>query len=68
VICLTKADLADPDELVQAYAPLDVPMLVTQRGGEMLRSMFAIHFVFNIFANTLYAVGFLCTSQPLKSR
>ena len=42
--------------------------LVTQRGGEMLRSMFAIHFVFNIFANTLYAVGFLCTSQPLKSR
>jgi ribosome biogenesis GTPase len=35
VICLTKADLADPDELVQAYAPLDVPMLVTQRGGDL---------------------------------
>jgi ribosome biogenesis GTPase len=35
VICLTKSDLASADELMAAYEPLEVPMLVTQRGGEL---------------------------------
>jgi ribosome biogenesis GTPase len=35
VICLTKADIGDPAELVAAYEPLDVPMLVTQRDGDL---------------------------------
>lgn len=35
VICLTKSDLASADELMAAYEPLDVPMLVTRRGGEL---------------------------------
>lgn len=30
VLCLTKADLASPDELQAAYAPLDVPIVVTR--------------------------------------
>jgi ribosome biogenesis GTPase len=29
VLCLTKADLASPDELLERYADLDVPALVT---------------------------------------
>ena len=35
VICLTKSDLASADELMAAYEPLDVPMLVTRRGGDL---------------------------------
>lgn len=31
LLCLTKADLASPDELEAAYAPLGVPIVVTQR-------------------------------------
>jgi ribosome biogenesis GTPase len=31
LLCLTKADLAAPDELLAAYRPLGVPWLVTQR-------------------------------------
>ena len=42
--------------------------LVTRRGGTTLRSMYVIHSVLNIFANTIYAVGFLCNLQQLKSR
>ncbi|KAA9162359.1 ribosome small subunit-dependent GTPase A [Amycolatopsis acidicola] len=30
VLCLTKADLASPDELLELYADLDVPTLVTR--------------------------------------
>ncbi|HWD04046.1 MAG TPA: ribosome small subunit-dependent GTPase A [Amycolatopsis sp.] len=30
VLCLTKADLADPDELLAGYAGLDVPAVVTR--------------------------------------
>ncbi|MCW2904895.1 MAG: GTPase EngC [Streptosporangiaceae bacterium] len=33
LLCLTKADLASPDELVAAYDPLGVPFVVTRRGG-----------------------------------
>ncbi|MFT3886972.1 MAG: ribosome small subunit-dependent GTPase A [Arachnia sp.] len=35
VLCLTKADLASPDELVAAYAPLGVPILVTDPEADL---------------------------------
>lgn len=35
LLCLTKADLADPDELVSYYEPLGVPWVVTERGGDL---------------------------------
>ena len=34
VLCLTKSDLADPDELIAAYADLDLPVLVTRSDQE----------------------------------
>jgi ribosome biogenesis GTPase len=33
LLCLTKADLADPETLVSIYRPLGVPYVVTQRGA-----------------------------------
>ena len=35
LLCLTKADLASPDALLEAYRPLGVPHVVTQRGGDL---------------------------------
>lgn len=35
VLCLTKADLASPDELLARYSELDVPALVTSRGSDV---------------------------------
>ncbi|MCW2879924.1 MAG: GTPase-like protein [Sphaerisporangium sp.] len=35
LLCLTKADLAAPDELVARYEPLGVPYLVVRKGGEL---------------------------------
>jgi ribosome biogenesis GTPase len=35
LLCLTKADLADPEPLVATYRPLDVPFVVTQRGADV---------------------------------
>ncbi|MGD7788005.1 ribosome small subunit-dependent GTPase A [Propionibacteriaceae bacterium Y1700] len=35
VLCLTKADLASPDELLAAYEPLGVPVLVTEPGADL---------------------------------
>ena len=35
LLCLTKADLASPDELLAAYRPLGVEAVATQRGGDM---------------------------------
>lgn len=35
ILCLTKADLASPDELIAAYAPLDVPIVVTSPGSDL---------------------------------
>jgi ribosome biogenesis GTPase len=35
LLCLTKADLADPGPLVEVYRPLDVPYVVTQRGADV---------------------------------
>ena len=35
VLCLTKADLADPAPLLAAYQPLGVTVVVTERGGDL---------------------------------
>jgi ribosome biogenesis GTPase len=35
VLCLTKADLAAPDDALGRYAALDVPALVTHKGGPL---------------------------------
>ncbi len=45
ILCLTKSDLAAPDPVIGHYAPLDVPALVTRRGGSLdeLRSYLAGH-------------------------
>jgi len=34
LLCLTKSDLADPEPLLAAYRPLEVPYVVTRRGTE----------------------------------
>jgi ribosome biogenesis GTPase / thiamine phosphate phosphatase len=34
LLCLTKADLAEPTALVDVYRPLEVPFVVTQRGSD----------------------------------
>jgi ribosome biogenesis GTPase len=35
LLCLTKADLADPQPLVEVYRPLEVPYVVTRRGADI---------------------------------
>jgi ribosome biogenesis GTPase len=35
LLCLTKADLADPETLLTTYRSLGVPWVVTQRGGDL---------------------------------
>ncbi len=35
VLCLTKADLADPETLLSTYRSLGVPYVVTERGGPL---------------------------------
>jgi ribosome biogenesis GTPase / thiamine phosphate phosphatase len=35
LLCLTKADLADPGPLLETYRSLGVPWVVTQRGGTL---------------------------------
>jgi len=35
LLCLTKADLADPEPFLEIYRPLDVPFVVTQRGADL---------------------------------
>ncbi len=35
LLCLTKADLADPGPLLRSYRPLGVPHVVTQRGADL---------------------------------
>jgi ribosome biogenesis GTPase len=35
LLCLTKADLADPETLLTTYRSLGVPWVVTQRGAEL---------------------------------
>lgn len=45
LLCLTKADLASPEELVGMYGPLDVPIEVTRPGADLtgLRRRLAGH-------------------------
>jgi len=45
VLCLTKSDLAAPDEVIERYIALDVPAIVTHRGGPLdeLRGLLAGH-------------------------
>jgi len=35
LLCLTKADLADPETLLSTYRALGVPWVVTQKGGDI---------------------------------
>ncbi|WP_184888801.1 ribosome small subunit-dependent GTPase A [Sphaerisporangium siamense] len=35
LLCLTKADLAAPDELVARYEPLGLPYVVVRKGGDL---------------------------------
>ncbi|HET6652759.1 MAG TPA: ribosome small subunit-dependent GTPase A [Nocardioides sp.] len=35
LLCMTKADLADPETLLTIYRPLGVPHVVTQRGDDL---------------------------------
>ncbi|GAA5152406.1 ribosome small subunit-dependent GTPase A [Nocardioides marinquilinus] len=35
LLCLTKADLRPPDELLETYRSLGVPWVVTERGGDL---------------------------------
>lgn len=35
IVCLTKADLADPAEMLGLLEPLDVTVVVTEQGGEL---------------------------------
>jgi ribosome biogenesis GTPase len=35
LLCLTKADLADPETLLSTYRSLGVPWLVTRKGGDL---------------------------------
>jgi ribosome biogenesis GTPase len=35
LLCVTKADLADPETLLSVYRPLGVPFVVTQRGDDL---------------------------------
>ena len=45
VLCLTKSDLASADPVLERYAPLDIPALITHRGGSLdeLRGVLAGH-------------------------
>ncbi|HEU5265059.1 MAG TPA: ribosome small subunit-dependent GTPase A [Jatrophihabitans sp.] len=45
LLCLTKADLAAPDDVIEHYAALDVPAIVTRKGGSLadLRAHLAGH-------------------------
>jgi len=35
LLCLTKADLADPESMLVTYRPLGVPWVVTRKGGDL---------------------------------
>jgi ribosome biogenesis GTPase len=45
LLCLTKSDLAPPDAVIERYAALDVPAMVTHKGGSLdeLRSHLVGH-------------------------
>ncbi len=35
ILCLTKSDLAAPDDVIERYEPLSVPAIITHRGGSL---------------------------------
>lgn len=39
LLCLTKSDLADPDELVALYAPIGMDVVVTRLDGERIHGL-----------------------------
>jgi ribosome biogenesis GTPase / thiamine phosphate phosphatase len=43
LLCMTKADLADPETLLSIYRPLGVPYLVTERGDDLTRVRERLH-------------------------
>ncbi|QZY30149.1 ribosome small subunit-dependent GTPase A [Nocardioides coralli] len=43
LLCLTKADLADPETLLATYRSLGVPWLVTRKGGDLGELRSALH-------------------------
>ncbi|QIX27489.1 ribosome small subunit-dependent GTPase A [Nocardioides sp. JQ2195] len=43
ILCLTKADLADPETLLSTYRSLGVPYVVTQRGGDVAAVREVLH-------------------------
>ncbi len=43
LLCLTKADLASPDDLLAAYRPLGVEAVATQRGGDLSALLERLH-------------------------
>jgi ribosome biogenesis GTPase len=43
LLCLTKADLADPETLLTTYRSLGVPWVVTQRGGDLTELRERLH-------------------------
>ena len=43
LLCLTKADLTSPDELLTTYRSLGVPWVVTQRGGDLTELRARLH-------------------------
>lgn len=43
LLCLTKADLADPETLLSTYRSLGVPWVVTERGGDITELRERLH-------------------------
>lgn len=43
LLCLTKADLADPETLLGTYRSLGVPWVVTERGGDLTEIRERLH-------------------------
>lgn len=43
LLCMTKADLADPETLLSIYRPLGVPYVVTQRGDDLAEVRERLH-------------------------
>ena len=43
LLCMTKADLADPETLLSVYRPLGVPYVVTERGHDLTEVRERLH-------------------------
>lgn len=49
VLCLTKSDLASPDAVLANFAEFDLPVLVTQRGGDLTGLRARLHDQVSVF-------------------